>query len=362
MNQQPWIGKPAKDIWFIQLPPFISLLAIILFPGFFKSGAMMSDISWLLLIVLIDVAHVYSTLYRTYFDRTAFSKQRYLLTVIPAIGFIAGVLVYAVDHLLFWRLLAYVAVFHFVRQQYGFVRIYSRFESNYKFSRKMDAVAIYAATIYPLVYWHLDGPRNFNWFVKGDFIYLHSPIVLQLTGWLYAAIIIVYIVKEIMLIAQTKRFNIPRNGIMVGTFLSWYFGIVYFNGDIVFTLLNVISHGVPYMALIWIHGKKKMTAQDHGKNHLLQKVFSKYGVLLFLGIIFLLAVTEESLWDIFVWKEHDAVLLTSILPQLQVPDILLGFLIPLLALPQITHYILDGFIWKIRKDDFRWSNEKKTAA
>jgi len=32
-------------------------------------------------------------------------------------------------------------------------------------------------------------------------------------------------------------------------------------------------------------------------------------------------------------------------------------LVPLLTLPQLTHYILDGFIWKIRKDEIKWNNE-----
>ncbi|MVT11033.1 hypothetical protein [Chitinophaga tropicalis] len=31
--------------------------------------------------------------------------------------------------------------------------------------------------------------------------------------------------------------------------------------------------------------------------------------------------------------------------------------VPLLALPQITHYIMDGFIWKIKQEEFKWSNE-----
>jgi hypothetical protein len=33
----------------------------------------------------------------------------------------------------------------------------------------------------------------------------------------------------------------------------------------------------------------------------------------------------------------------------------LTWLVPLLSLPQIVHYVLDGFIWKIKKDDFAWS-------
>ena len=35
----------------------------------------------------------------------------------------------------------------------------------------------------------------------------------------------------------------------------------------------------------------------------------------------------------------------------------MSLLVPLLTLPQLTHNILDGFIWKIRKDDIKWNNE-----
>src|SRR5687767_4225754 len=126
MQKQPWMGKPLIDIIFILLPPFVSLLIIVLFPTLFQNSKGIPDTSWVILILLIDVAHVYSTLYRTYFDPQSFSKQGFLLTAIPFIGFIAGVLAYSISSQFFWRLLAYTAVFHFIRQQYGFMRIYSR--------------------------------------------------------------------------------------------------------------------------------------------------------------------------------------------------------------------------------------------
>ena len=46
--------------------------------------------------------------------------------------------------------MAYTAAYHFVRQQYGFMRIYSRKEAANKYYRVIDAITIYAATIYPL--------------------------------------------------------------------------------------------------------------------------------------------------------------------------------------------------------------------
>lgn len=85
MKSQPWIGKPVVDIVFILLPPFASLLFILLFPSLFRDTKDMSVGGWVALVLLVDVAHVYSTLYRTYLDPKALQQQRSLLWA-PALG------------------------------------------------------------------------------------------------------------------------------------------------------------------------------------------------------------------------------------------------------------------------------------
>jgi hypothetical protein len=47
-----------------------------------------------------------------------------------------GLILYQFGSLTFWSVLALVAVFHFIRQQYGFMRIYARFEPN-NWSKKL---------------------------------------------------------------------------------------------------------------------------------------------------------------------------------------------------------------------------------
>lgn len=356
MKKQPWIGRPFIDIVFILLPPFASLLFIFLFPSIFQNNVNMPDAGWIVLILLIDVAHVYSTLYRTYFDPQSFKKQKLILSAIPFIGFIIGVMAYAIGSSFFWRLLAYTAVFHFVRQQYGFMRVYSRKDNSFPTATLIDKIIIYYATIYPLLYWHLKGPRNFNWFVNGDFFYGSAQGILSIASILYYVAISLFFIKEIFVLIRTRYINIPKLAIISGTLLSWYFGIVYYNGDMAFTLLNVVSHGIPYMALVWIYGEKNYNKSKKG-SRFLRLVFSKYGLVIFLGLIFLFAFIEEGLWDVAVWKEHAAVFGTRHLASFSANETLLTFIVPLLALPQITHYILDGFIWKIRKDDFKWNNE-----
>jgi hypothetical protein len=310
--------------------------------------------AWFVLVLLIDVAHVYSTLYRTYFDKETFSRQKNTLLLIPLVGWIFSVLIYSMDDMLFWRLLAYIAVFHFIRQQYGFMRIYSRKEQSNYLSRLIDTVAIYTATLYPVIFWHLQTDRNFNWFVKGDFYYFQSGWLSSLTAVAYWVIIGVYLLKEIVVLVKQGTINLPRNLVIAGTFVSWYFGIVFFNGDMAFTLLNVVSHGIPYMALVWIYGRKKYHATPVKAPSKIYLLFTGYGVFLFLLVVFLLAYVEEGIWDALVWNDHGELFgFFSFLPKVTDKQ-LLSFLVPLLALPQITHYIVDGFIWKITKDSYNW--------
>ncbi|SDD59268.1 hypothetical protein [Pedobacter soli] len=344
---QPWLNSRVTDVVFILSPPFFALLLVLLFPSQFQNAAGVPLAYWVFLIVFIDVAHVYSTLYRTYFNPGNFKKQYTLLIAIPLACYIAGVLIYHFDALWFWRILAYLAVYHFIRQQYGFMRLYSRNESASLAGQLINKVAIYTATLYPLLFWHLSTARHFNWFIAGDFFSFKNDALLKISALIYIAIIALYLVKEILFVIKQRWMNIPRNLLVAGTFLSWYFGIVYFNGDMAFTTLNVVSHGIPYMALIWFFEKKKLD-RSPVKSKIMALSFGKWGIFYFLLILVLFAYLEEGLWDGLVWKEHQAVFKPfSTLPQITSSE-LLSLLVPLLALPQATHYVLDGFIWKAK--------------
>ncbi|WP_316783926.1 hypothetical protein [Pedobacter frigiditerrae] len=345
-KQQPWLNSIWSDIIFILSPPFVSLLLVFAFPSHFQQSIGMPIVYWVILVVFIDVAHVYSTLYRTYFNHGNFKRNSTLLLIIPLSCYLFGVIVYQYDALWFWRILAYLAVFHFIRQQYGFMSLYSRQERSSKWIKYIDILTIYTATIYPLLYWHLSANRNFNWFIAGDFMLFKNNWLMKWSSILYMLILLLYIIKEIYIIIKKKRFNIPKNLLIIGTSLSWYFGIIYFNGDIAFTTLNVISHGIPYMALIWFFEKKKIDQVKLNQNKLMKLSFGKFGILYFLLILIAFAYFEEGLWDGLIWKEHQQIFkLFSFLPQLT-DQIIISLLIPLLALPQATHYVLDGFIWK----------------
>ena len=344
--RQPWIKSAAYDGAFILMPPFVALLIVLLLPAEYRNTTAMPLAGWVILVLFIDVAHVYSTLFNTYLNRDRFARQRRLFIIAPIACYAVGVVLYLFGGLVFWRVLAYVAVFHFVRQQYGFMRLYSRYEAKKTLSASIDTLAIYAASLYPILYWHCSPGRNFNWFVEGDFIIFNGANI-NLVGFVfYGGIMLAFITKEVLTTMKGNRPNLPKVAIIAGTAISWYCGIVLFNGDMAFTLLNVVAHGLPYVALVWMGRRQPSEQPSSIKSTISLSNAGKYGLLVFVFSLVLLAYLEEGLWDGLVWSDHSSVFpLFSELPTID-SNLLLAFVVPLLSLPQTTHYVLDGFIWR----------------
>lgn len=310
---------------------------------------------WLALVLLVDVAHVYSTLFRTYLDPKERAEHRAALLWIPIAAWAVGALLHSVDPALFWRVLTYVAVFHFVRQQYGFLALYGAKDGTGV--TRLDRAAIYAATLYPIVYWHAHLPRDFVWFIAGDFA-TGLPAAFELVARIAAlAIGAGWIGEQLFLVRRGGRLSTTKILWIVGTALAWNVGIVAFDSDLLFTLTNVVAHGVPYLALVWLTGR---TGAERDPERRLSvgafrlrsaRFFTLAGIPLYLGVLFLLAYLEEGFWDVWIWRDHVALFpeFHRFFGDFRPGPELTAILVALLTLPQATHYVLDGFIWRIRR-------------
>ncbi|HEV3203118.1 MAG TPA: hypothetical protein VGY77_01985 [Gemmataceae bacterium] len=292
------------------------------------------DWTWVPAFLLIDIAHVWATGFRTYFDRKELLRRPWLYSLVPVIGLFLGIALYSEGHIVFWRVLAYLAVFHFVRQQYGWVALYrAKLGERDRLGYWIDSFAIYLATLYPLIYWHSHLPRDFWWFVQDDFTAL-PPILERLTAPVYWSALGLYALRSLKSWFILRRPNPGKDIVVVTTAVCWYAGIVAFNSDYSFTVTNVFIHGVPYLALVYWYRFARSTAETAGPGHI-QRLTT------FLGLLWLLAYGEEMLWDRGVWHERAGMFGAS-----WDWENLKIIMVPLLALPQFTHYILDGFIWR----------------
>lgn len=335
---QRWLFSPVVDGLAFAGTAVCSFMLAQLLPSLGVS-AETPPWAFLIFVVFIDVAHVWSTLFRVYLDREERARRPLLYATAPLLAYGLGVALHAHSAELFWRVLAYVAAWHFIRQQVGWMVLYGRRARSSEREVNFDRAAIFAATLGPVVWWHARLPRPFWWFREGDFIgglpewvgtgalVLHFGV---LAGWLLQALVL-------------RRFHAGKALLLFATWLSWFGGIVLAESDLAFTVMNVALHGVPYLVLLHRYAR----GRDAEGGYETFSALLRFGVPGFLMLLWGLAFMEELLWDKLVWHEHATLFGAS---GLELEGVVLALLVPLLSLPQTTHYVLDGFIWRTKED------------
>ena len=346
MKAGKWIFSKQADIWIMLFPVWVCWIV-----AFSLSDRQLQlDVPiWVFVIVVIgiDVSHVWSTIFRTYLDPEEFRLHRRILIAAPIISFVVAFGLAAISIDLFWRCLAYVAVYHFVKQQYGFMRIYKA--KNRDFHGKLigDNFVIYLSMLYPIIFWHLSADREFAWFVEEDFVSANIATdlmghIVPIANSLYFLILGWWLWDEIKLGRIHGNLQLGKILWVLTTAFNWFLGIIYFNSDIVFTITNVVAHGLPYIALIIFYqeGKERM------KGRLVSGNWTRISLSV-ISLVLILAFTEEYLWDALVYRDYENVFFQVLGYPFDTPAFFVQWLaIGMLTVPQLTHYILDGYIWK----------------
>jgi hypothetical protein len=335
-----WLWGPRIDLAVFAAPCLIGLLVLALAPR----GAWSPDASFLVLVVGVDVAHVWATLFRTYLDPDELRARKAVYAGIPLACLAVSVALHVASPALFWRALAYLAVFHFVRQQIGWTAILRARAGDRDFvDRATDEAAVYLATGVPLLHWHASLPRPFHWFVDGDFVPVPWLVsVLPLADAALIVALVAFVIRQVVRARRGAPFAAGKCVVVASTAASWWAAIVASQSDLAFTALNVLPHGVPYFWLLFSYARARATARPD--TPAARVVALGLGAFLFTLVV--LGFVEEALWDRLVW--HDRPLLFGFLPDVDASS-LAHVLVPLLALPQATHYALDAVLWR-RKD------------
>ena len=148
----------SKNYW-LESPKFdITLFGgtLLLSAGFIFISSLMTDENkipiwaFLLLVVCFDAAHVYGTLYRVYMDKEERNRRPKLYYGSIIIIYVLSVVSYIISPILFFRILAYYAVYHFVRQHYGYIALYKyKMNESKKFDLYLDKWTVYIGCLYP---------------------------------------------------------------------------------------------------------------------------------------------------------------------------------------------------------------------
>lgn len=338
----PFLWGPKKDALAFAGSAVVALALVFLGPHLEAPGGALPAWGFVALVIGVDVAHVWSTLFRTYLDGEELRRRPVLYAATPLACFAAGVVLHATSALTFWRVLAYVATFHFVRQQIGWVAVYRRRAGDASLaSRIIDEATVYLATGYPLLEWHARG-RAFAWFVEGDFVESSALVAaLPIVRVLWLVALALYAAKAVRDGLVRGALQLGKHLVVTTTAITWYVGIVVATTDFAFTAANVIVHGVPYAFLLYAYACAR---RDEAPTSLASRVL-RFGVPGFVSLLFVIAFAEEMLWDRLAWHAHPSIFGDG---RLRVGPAVLSVVVPLLAVPQATHYVLDAVLWRRR--------------
>ena len=350
MNTNHWIISKKTDLTVFLIPlglAFLSPLSLLI-------GIEETIPFWafILFIVAFDVAHVWATMYRTYFDPEEFNRRKMLyLLPIPVFMYISLRLHYYSPQL-FWTILAYVAIYHFIRQNYGFLIFYKlRRNETSAFDFYLDKWTLYAGAFGPVLWWHATPKRQFDWFNAGEsFIFKLDPKFAADITAIYILFLSLYAGRQIYLYVTNKYFNAGKNLIMTAHFITWFVGIALTNNPLISAAFLNLFHGIPFIYFIWYYCNQKWyNPEKPSRRYFIERVSKKGRWFSFFLFIFMLAMIEEFFWDLKVWQTY---IPDTFNVNLQEPDTLeLSIWIAFLSLSQIMHYFLDGWIWKFNKSN-----------
>jgi hypothetical protein len=350
------ILSPSRDFaWF--LGPGIAAAVVGLCIGIFDPQPGGADTGlglWIAGVLLVDVAHVWASLYRTYLDPDARRLHRARLVWAPLLCAWFGFLLHLESPLLFWGVLAYVAIFHFIKQHVGFALLYVRGGGESRLDRRLVEAAIWAGTLGPVLWWHANLPTSFAWFLDGD-------LVTGLPRWIGTAALVLEI--PVWIAFFVRRAMLRRAGhvapmvtwLAIVPAVNWHLGIVVFDDDRIFTITNVFLHGIPYLALVWVAGGRERV--QVGLARITRRSLGVPAVLLaFYGLLVALAFTEEALWDRLVWHDHPELFGASA-AEPGASALVGSAVVALLTVPQATHYLLDRYIWRAGPENPRLAEQ-----
>ncbi len=283
----------------------------------------MEDIPFLtwLIIYLFDVPHVYSTLFRTYWHSGEMKKRRLIYLIFPFLFYGLHLSLYKSSPLLFWQYLAYFALFHFMRQQYGWMMIASFKAKISKKEKSLDKIGIYSAVIFPSFWWSTH-PTSYGLFTSGDIIYIPTPQYLiqglEILYWAYSIFYGFYLLKK----GPTAM---SRLQVWLTSWIVWAAAFYWFSSQTVMLVSIALSHCVPYLILLYLY-------RDSLSFFRKQRAFLP---IYFYVLLLAISTMDTSLW----WFLETKKIIYSLSP-------ITAYIIPCLALPDALHYVFDTFLWK----------------
>lgn len=316
-----WIlGRWQRDLTFLFLPGFLSLLLINLVP--LHANGVLGLTVLFFAKGFADSGHIYTTLWRTYFHSDELQSRK-IYTWAPPVIFFACLGCLALNVPYFWSFVVYATLFHNFRQLYGINKWYRRING---IRRPAADLYLQILCAWPALCYHFrEDPVPAHYYQKGE-LFLHaSPGAWQAGLIIYALLLFTWIFTEVRAYLQTRRFEIVYLSNFILAIAMYGQGFIFGKTAEQIIIPLIVSHGIAYQALVAL----AMNKTQPEKHPLWPRAlgFVALTALLFGGFEF---AYENEWFNIQLPEAFDVLLTTVILTVL------------------LCHYYFDMFLWRIK--------------
>ncbi len=352
---QNWILNPLQDALFVIGTPLLVLVAALVL---FRSLGSMAATSLIIVAhIVFTVAHHLPTFIRIYGDVALFQRYRWHFLMAPVIPLTFSAVVlgylnhrgYAVENFLYlYIMLALWDPWHFMRQHYGFVRIYDRHNAAPRvLAARMDLwlCAIWFGYIMlASSAWLAELLADFE-YSAGLPLVRYLPVdavatVIELAG--AAAVLMTFAYAAYLLWCRLNGYyiSIAKLALLATTFGVMYLAYVPnpwmqatapgWSFKVGFAVVGLV-HMTQYLAIVWRYNRNLVARPAAARAGWFQRLHRRGGWLIGAGYVIVCLAYGELVTTERAGRWTMSVLLA------------IGFTSTLL------HYYFDGFIWKLRQ-------------
>eukprot|EP00322_Chrysochromulina_rotalis_P009777 CAMPEP_0115866474 /NCGR_PEP_ID=MMETSP0287-20121206/20267_1 /TAXON_ID=412157 /ORGANISM="Chrysochromulina rotalis, Strain UIO044" /LENGTH=458 /DNA_ID=CAMNT_0003321041 /DNA_START=35 /DNA_END=1411 /DNA_ORIENTATION=- len=304
-KQQRFVFSPGVDFVAFGLP---ILVATAFAPSFWLMAPdEVPRWAWMFLVVAVDVAHVWATIFRTYLDQRELFRLPHLYLSVPIICFVvAFAICWLGSPRHFWTFISYAAIYHFIKQDLGLLFLYLSRNSDRVTKQQIDLerMTLYVGAACPILLWHAGPPDTFHWFRAGERFVFQLPAALVLpvkAVWL--ATLLTYVSLEVRRYRLGVTPNVGKLYVMGASWLTWMIGTLCDHEVATLAVLNLF-HGIPFFVMIFQYCRRRWASlEPAGCGDRLTVLLTRRWYV-FLSALFALALLEELLWDALVFQDY----------------------------------------------------------
>jgi hypothetical protein len=359
---QNWVLDPVQDLLFIIAAPLLCLgLALLLVQHY---GAERGAAMIITAHIVLTVAHHMPTFIRIYGDLDLFQRFKWHFVLAPIIPLIFSAVVlvyinakgYPVEYFLYlYIFLALWDPWHFLRQHFGFMRIYDRHNkapvalaSNMDwaicaiwFLHIMVASADWIPGLLEDLYRNANIPLLL--FLPQGFI----PALNTFTWWLAAITTLVYVLYLCWCVKRGYYISLAKMALLLCTFGVMYFTytpnewilqlVPAWGFKLGFATLGIV-HMTQYLAIVWRYDRR-IAEQGRARANWFTWIHNRRTPL-GIAVAAIVYVSFCIMYGDAITTRHESAWLMSCL-------LAIGFTSTLM------HYYFDGFIWRVRHQQNR---------